>query len=1280
MANAYQPGAGVPQWRDVNCQGNESSVLDCTFSTSMGYGDLAVNIACGKASAPPHFSGAVRLVNGSSASSGRVEMLRDGQWVPMSRNVAPTTYTRLAGSGRSAEGRLDVYRGGKWGLWAAVASSTNLSALAQVACRQLGYPQAAYMMANAYQPGAGVPQWRDVNCQGNESSVLDCTFSTSMGYGDLAVNIACGKASAPPHFSGAVRLVNGSSASSGRVEMLRDGQWVPMSRNVAPTTYTRLAGSGRSAEGRLDVYRGGKWGLWAAVASSTNLSALAQVACRQLGYPQAAYMMANAYQPGAGVPQWRDVNCQGNESSVLDCTFSTSMGYGDLAVNIACGKASAPPHFSGAVRLVNGSSASSGRVEMLRDGQWVPMSRNVAPTTYTRLAGSGRSAEGRLDVYRGGKWGLWAAVASSTNLSALAQVACRQLGYPQAAYMMANAYQPGAGVPQWRDVNCQGNESSVLDCTFSTSMGYGDLAVNIACGKASAPPHFSGAVRLVNGSSASSGRVEMLRDGQWVPMSRNVAPTTYTRLAGSGRSAEGRLDVYRGGKWGLWAAVASSTNLSALAQVACRQLGYPQAAYMMANAYQPGAGVPQWRDVNCQGNESSVLDCTFSTSMGYGDLAVNIACGKASAPPHFSGAVRLVNGSSASSGRVEMLRDGQWVPMSRNVAPTTYTRLAGSGRSAEGRLDVYRGGKWGLWAAVASSTNLSALAQVACRQLGYPQAAYMMANAYQPGAGVPQWRDVNCQGNESSVLDCTFSTSMGYGDLAVNIACGKASAPPHFSGAVRLVNGSSASSGRVEMLRDGQWVPMSRNGNGPHAIVGVGGAYNMQLLCKSACGACTNSVAGTRLVFTPDGKPYYESPCATSASPGRLAQCELFYYTGRKAASDCGEGVCYVEIDRGGRRLWVPDAGCGVVASSIGYPGNVNCPMPSCSCQGTPLASDDTGLRQVIWSSLPTYATTCRSSAVLATSSKCQRVTYTGVKSPSSCGETWCYAQADGTTDYELSSAAANKPNAAAGLSNNAAKSVVGAIGASATRALKSMGAAGETFDECTHCPKPGGFAFHRRKDYYSSNIHDLFRCEKCSVDELSSLCLRIPQCGAFNTNGYLKIVPNDLKPADIVNWPSDDLDPCAGSYLRTYFPADEHWALRIADAEFVVRGPTLVEVKGLLEVYWNTFALGFGTVASWDSICFAVMDRRKAGLACTQLVFGSDYSDGSYYWTATRHAGQEARFEGLTCPTTATKLKECETDDCYFGNCCDPGQDTLLSCSIGLPEAGWLQIYTCQV
>lgn len=103
-------------------------------------------------------------------------------------------------------------------------------------------------------------------------------------------------------------------------------------------------------------------------------------------------------------------------------------------------------------------------------------------------------------------------------------------------------------------------------------------------------------------------------------------------------------------------------------------------------------------------------------------------------------------------------------------------------------------------------------------------------------------------------------------------------------------------------------------------------------------------------MFTPGGKPYYMRPCATSSSPGELAQCELFYFTGHKTASDCGEGVCYVEIDRGGQRFWVPDAGCGVATSSIGYPGNINCPIQGEQCArlagGTPLCIHDAELFQ----------------------------------------------------------------------------------------------------------------------------------------------------------------------------------------------------------------------------------------------------------------------------------------------------------------------------------------------
>lgn len=139
---------------------------------------------------------------------------------------------------------------------------------------------------------------------------------------------------------------------------------------------------------------------------------------------------------------------------------------------------------------------------------------------------------------------------------------------------------------------------------------------------------------------------------------------------------------------------------------------------------------------------------------------------------------------------------------------------------------------------------------------------------------------------------------------------------------------------------------------------------------------------------------------------------------------------------------------------------------------------------------------------------------------------------------------------------------------------------------------------------------------------------------------------------------------------------------MRIADAQFIVRGPAKVELKGLLEVWWDTTAAGFGTVASWDSICYKVMDIRKAGLACAQMGFSGDYYGGGYLWQTSRHNKQEARFEGLTCPASATKLSDCDVNDCHFSNCCAAGQDTGISCSIGLPIGAyneWEQlVMTC--
>lgn len=106
------------------------------------------------------------------------------------------------------------------------------------------------------------------------------------------------------------------------------------------------------------------------------------------------------------------------------------------------------------------------------------------------------------------------------------------------------------------------------------------------------------------------------------------------------------------------------------------------------------------------------------------------------------------------------------------------------------------------------------------------------------------------------------------------------------------------------------------------------------------------------------------------------------------------------------------------------------------------------------------------------------------------------------------------------------------------------------------------------------------------------------------------------------------------------------------------------MEIKGLLEVWYDTW----GTVGSWDSICFDAMSIPKAGMACRQMGFTSQYYDGAYLYRTSRGADQDARFESLECASTAAKLSDCKENDCAL-DCCDQGQDTGIACDILLPQ-----------
>uniref|UniRef100_A0A3B3SPE3 SRCR domain-containing protein n=1 Tax=Paramormyrops kingsleyae TaxID=1676925 RepID=A0A3B3SPE3_9TELE len=702
----------------------------------------------------------------------------------------PELSMRLVKGGNRCAGTVEVNRGGQWGTVMQLGWDMNDTT---VVCRELGCGSAVAAPGRAhFGEGSGQELITQVTCNGSEPTLSMCP---SQEAGKIPVILY------HPHVLDAgvicsgpedLRLVNGSSPCSGRVE----------------------------------VYR---WGEWGTIAQYDWDLDDASVVCRQLGCGTAVLAPIRAhFGEGSGRVLLRDVSCSGSESALRECR-SLDFRYMDIPhifdAGVVC---------SDHVRLVGGADRCSGRLEVkfskswatVCDGNfdwqdaevvcreldcgapsalhkgahfgegegpiwykgfhcegeesflheccknvWIMFGFSSDGLIWIRLIGGSHMCSGRVEIQHGRTWG---SVCDTDFDWQDAEVVCRSLGCGEPAQLLGGSdcsHRQDAGV------TCAGHEEVRLvkggnRCAGTVEVNHGDTWATVCdgnfdwqdaevvcreldCGAPSA---------LHKGAHFGEGEGPIWYngfhcEGQESFLHECVTPTgpeqnctnhTVTLTCSDGES---------------WATVCDGNFDWQDAEVVCRQLdcGAPSALHKGAH-FGEGEGPIWYNGFHCEGEESFLHECLMSDRS-------ELNCTQ-------DHAVGLVSHDDI--------------------------RLVDGGRSpCAGTVEVNRGGQWGTIIQFGWDMNDTA---VVCRELSCGSAVATPGRAhFGEGSGKELITKVSCNGSEPTLSMCpsrvaTMISGSLYRPhvLDAGVIC---SEPAD----VRLVNGSSPCSGRVEVYRWGEW-------------------------------------------------------------------------------------------------------------------------------------------------------------------------------------------------------------------------------------------------------------------------------------------------------------------------------------------------------------------------------------------------------------------------------------------------------------------------------------------